>query len=172
MEDQTVPQQAAPDVSGWRTVGRVDAPFDTTAGPILDGFDVQRCYARTPVGALLAATNFMARVTEPVALEQAISALTADTAGQDVLLGLLEENPTAVTGSGAGYELAGYTFLAVGMDTTVVSVVVRAGNGGMVAVPVTLVWDEGTWLVQLPDNGNLPGSPVQTLTGFVPWSAG
>jgi hypothetical protein len=151
--DSPVPT-AAPDAT-WTPVGRVQAPASPTFGPI-DG----RCYEHSATGALFAAAHFLAAVTDPAGLQTAIRDLTVDGTGQQALLDLLAKDPTAVTGSGTGYQLA-------------VSVVVRAGSGGMAAVPITLLWAEDSWLVQLPADGDLTrrATPLQTLTGFTPWSA-
>jgi hypothetical protein len=170
-ENQAAPVSAPR--AEWRLVGRVQAPVSVDHGPVFDADEMARCYSRTPTGALLAAVNFLALTTDPIEVDTAIGVLTADTLGRGVLLDLLEQNPTAVTGTGTTFQIAGFTFLTIGMDTTAVSVVIRADNGGMAAVPVTLVWADDTWLVQLPDDGNIAGraSQVGSLTGFTPFFA-
>jgi hypothetical protein len=170
-EDQAAPVTAPR--AEWRLVGRVQAPVSVDHGPVFDADDMPRCYSRTPTGALMAAANFLALTTDPIGVDTAIRVLTAETLGRGVLLDLLEQNPTAVTGTGTTFQIAGFTFLTIGMDATAVSVVVRADNGGMAAVPITLVWEDDTWLVQLPDDGNIAGraSQVGALTGFTPFFA-
>lgn len=169
-EEQALPQ--APPVAEWRPVGRVDAPFAVEHGPVFNDAGVFRCFARTPTGALFAAANFLAAVTDAGRLERAVTDLTAPGPGQDRLAELAATDPVAITGSGSPYEVAGFTFLSATLETVAVSVVVRVEGGGMAAVPVTLVWDDD-WRIQLPDDGDLTrlASPVQTLTGFVPWQA-
>lgn len=169
-EDQSLPVD--PPAAEWRTVGRVDAPFAVEHGPVLQDGGVFRCFARTPTGALFAAANFLASVTDAARLERAVTDLTAPGLGQDRLAALAATNPVAITGSGTPYAIAGYTFLSTGLDTVAVSVVLTGESGGRVAVPVSLSWD-GDWQVLLPDDGNLTrlATPVQSLTGFTPWQA-
>jgi hypothetical protein len=169
-ENQVVPQ-SGPDAQ-WQGVGRIAAPFAVEHGPILNDGGVYRCYARTPTGALFAAANFMAAVTDAQYLGRVVAELTAPGPGQDRLAELVREDPVQVTGAGTPYDIAGFTFLTYDLRTTTVSIVVRAKTGGLAAVPVTLVWD-GDWLVQLPPDGDLASRAmaIQTLAGYTPWSA-
>jgi hypothetical protein len=174
-EDQSLP--AAAPAAVWRPAGpspsAAAAPSAERAGPLLDAAGVLRCYARTPVGALFAGANFLAAVSDPTVLEQAVVDLTVDGEGQSRLLLLYGFDPTAVVGTGGAYDVAGFAFLSTGLDVTTVAVVLRAEHGGMAAVPLTLVWSEGTWLVRLPDDGGLADRsvPLSSLAGYTAWGA-
>jgi hypothetical protein len=167
--------QAQPTVAPaaqWLPVGRTVAPFTPQSGPVLDDGGVLRCYARTPVGALFAAANFLAALSDPDTLSRAVAELTAPGAGRDVLVELAATNPVAITGVGTPGELRGFSYSSVSLSVVAVSLVIRADNGGMVAAPITLVW-AGDWQVQVPDDGNLTrlARPVTSLDGFVRFTA-
>lgn len=165
VESDVVPT-TAPEAT-WAPRGRVQAPSSRVHGPILD-----RCYSRTPEGAVFAAANFLAAVTDPVGVEAAVRDLTVPGPGQEALLTLLEVDPAQVTGSGAGYAIRAFAVLSYTPEAAAVAVAIRTEDRSLGVVPIGLVWTEGTWLVQLPDDGNLPARGVERLDDFyVPWAA-
>lgn len=169
----TVIPQAGP-AATWSRIGRVEAPSAAGIGPAGPGLG--SCYAHTPAGALLAAANFLAWTTDPARVGTAITQLTADSPGREVLLDQLRTDPARVLGSGSGWQINAFTFLSATPATTAVTIVVRGGSGGFAAVPVTLVWNEedATWQVALPDDGSLVArsAPLTTLDGYTVWQAG
>lgn len=171
-EDQSLPTRAQPPAAQWLPVGRMVAPFAPQVGPVLTDGGVHRCYARTPTGALFAAAGFVAGLTDPEHLTEAVADLTAPGPGRDALLELAETNPVAITGSGQAGEIVGFTYLSTGMSTVAVALVIEAPNGGRVAAPITLTW-AGDWQVVLPPDGELTAlaSPITSLDGYVPFRA-
>jgi hypothetical protein len=173
-EDQSLP--AAAPAANWSPVGpsrgAAFAPSALDVGPVADEAGVARCFVRTPVGALFAAAGFLAGVSDPTSIEDTLEHRAVPGEGQQRLLLLYGFDPSAVFGGG-GYEVAGFTFLSSGLDTVTVSVAVRAGNGGLAAVPVTVVWSDGTWLVRLPDDGDLTARSqlLPGLNGYTVWQA-
>ena len=128
-------------------------------------------YARTATGALFAAAGFMAAVTDVDRIVPAVSELTADGPGRDAILALLDADPTAVTGTGTRYQVAGYLF--TGYTSELAQVTIAIGTtGGYVAVPLALQWADGTWLVLVPPTGDITAQAqgVGSLAGFTPWA--
>ena len=169
--DQTVPA-AAPDTE-WTLVGTVAAPSSDQAGPAITdpATGVRSCYAQTPTGALFAAANFLAATSDPTVIEAAVERLTAAGPGRDTALADIRTNPQSVVGTGARYQVAGFTFLSYKQDSATVSLAIAA-TGGLAGAPLTLVWEDGDWKVDLPADGNPAGqaSAIPSLAGYVPWS--
>lgn len=166
-----------PPASTWAAPNALAAaaPSAPAVGPAQDSSGTARCYARTPTGALFAGAGFLAAVSDPAGVYVAVQDLTVPNRGQDVLLQQVVADPAAVLGAaGGGYQIAGFRPLSVSSDTAAIAVVLRPDAGGLVAVPLTLTWGKGSWLVRLPDDGNLAelSTPLSTLDGFVPWRAG
>jgi hypothetical protein len=165
VESDVVPTTPPP--ATWAPRGRVDAPSSPEHGPLMG-----RCYSHSPTGAVFAAANFLAATTDPAGVEAAIRDLTAAGSGQEALLAILEENPALVVGTGAGYDIRAFAVLSYTPDVAAVVVAVRTGDRSLGVVPIGLTWAEGTWLVQLPDDGDLPANGVDQLDEFyVPWTS-
>lgn len=169
--DAAVPVEA-PDTQ-WELVGTVAAPSSADAGPTVTDPDtgVRSCYARTPTGALFAATNFLAAVNNPDTLVAAVEDLAAAGPGRDTLLELARTDPTAVLGTGTGFQVAGFTFLSATEDVTSVSIAI-GNTGGLAGVPLTVVYEDGDWKVDLPPDGDVAGgaTAISSLAGYVPWA--
>ena len=170
-DDQTIPL-AAPDTE-WALVGTVAAPSSDEAGPARTdpATGVRSCYAQTPTGALFAAANFLAATSDLTVIEAAVEDLAAAGPGRDALLEAIRTDPQSVVGTGTRYQVAGFTFLSYTADVTTVSLAIAA-TGGLAGVPLTVVWEDGDWKVDLPADGNPAGqaAPIASLSGYVPWA--
>jgi hypothetical protein len=170
-DDQTVPV-VAPDTE-WTLIGTVAAPSSAEAGPgIVDtATGVRRCYAQTPTGALFAAANFLAAVNNAETLVAAVDELTAAGPGRDTLLSLARTDPTAVLGSGPGFQTAGFSYLSYTPTTATVSLAI-GNTGGLAGVPLTVVWEDEDWKIDLPPDGDVAGAAaaIPSLAGYVPWA--
>jgi hypothetical protein len=170
-DDQTVPV-AAPNTE-WTLVGTVAAPSSDEAGPAVTDptTDVRSCYAQTPTGALFAAANFLAATSDPALIEAAIDELAATGPGRDTALEAIRTDPQSVIGTGSRYQIAGFTFLSYTEDVATISLAIAA-TGGLAGVPLTVVWEDGDWKVDLPADGNPAGQagPISSLAGYVPWA--
>lgn len=167
--DQSVPS-LAPVSTDWQLVGTIATPTaPRTFGPgEVDG-GVRSCFARSPLGTLYAATNFVASTSDPGIRVDAVRELTADGEGRDRALDLIED---ADPGSGdSGAQIAGFTFLNWDQSYSTVDIALNY-EGTAVHVPIPLRWEDGDWKVVLPADGDLFGNlaPLPNLTGYVPWS--
>ena len=167
--DQSVP--SVPPVStDWELVGSVAAPTaPRSIGPGLVTDGLRSCYARSPLGALYAATGFLATTSEPRLRLPAVRDLAAKGQGRDKALDLITgADPGPATG---GVQLAGFTFLNWDANTSVIDVALRTG-GNVGHLPVSLRWEDGDWKVIFPPTGGIYDAiaPLPNLTGYVPWS--
>lgn len=167
--DQSVP--SVPPVStDWELVGSVAAPTAAKSiGPGMVTNALRSCYARSPLGALYAATGFLATTSQPALRLPAVQNLTAKGAGRDRALDLIEgADPGPATG---GVQVAGFTFLNWDAKSSVIDVALRSG-GSAAHLPVSLRWEDGDWKVIFPPSGDLYSSiaAIPNLTGYVPWA--
>ena len=166
--DPNVPVIAPP--TDWRLVGTVAAPSNPdTFGPGLVDDGLPSCYQHSPVGALYAAANFIAATGTNDLRARAVDDLTAQGAGRNRALELVEEDPVIEEPGGA--QIAGFSFINYSEDRALVDIAFSLG-GGTARAPLALVWMDGDWLVDLPPTGD-PYTAIESvpdLTGYVPWS--
>lgn len=167
--DQSVPA-LAPVSTDWELVGTIATPTaPKTIGPGEVDQGVRSCFARSPLGTLYAATNFLASTSDPRIRVDAVRELTADGEGRDRALDLIED---ADPGSGdSGAQIAGFTFLNWDRSYSTVDIALNY-EGTAVHLPVPMRWEDGDWKVVLPPDGDFYGNlaPLPNLTGYVPWS--
>jgi len=167
--DQSVPV-VPPAATSWDLVGTMAAPSaPTTLGPGLSADGLRSCYARSPLGALYAATGFLAATSDPALRQPAVAALTLASPGRARALDLLQgADPGA---GGSGVQVAGFSFLNYDATSAVIDIALRA-DGAAVHLPVSVRWEAGDWKVVLPDTGQLYEAiqPLPNLTGYAPWS--
>lgn len=167
--DQSVPA-VPPASTDWELVGSVAAPIaPETIGPGVLDDGLRSCFARSPLGALYAASNFLATTSEPRLRLPAVRNLTAEGEGRDRALDLIEGNDTG--GDDGGVQLAGFTFLNWDSNEAIIDVALRTG-GNVGHLPVPLRWEDGDWKVIFPPDGDLYDNiaPLPNMTGYVPWA--
>lgn len=164
---QTVP--ATTPKTEWTLVGTVAAPGTEAAGPGSTKDGLRSCYARSPVGALYAAANFLATTSDPQLRLPAAEQLTAKGEGRDRALELLSGADPG--GTAAGVQVAGFTFLNYSKAAAVVDLAVLA-DGKPVHLPISVRWEAQDWKVVLPPTGDAVAGiqPLPDLTGYVPWA--
>lgn len=170
--NQQIPTSPPPGVS-WQVFKGLALPASAAAGPLVTDGDVVRCFARTPAGALIAATQISARVEFADGWQQV--------ADQSVIAGpgrsaFLREHAKATasqpTGPGSLAQVTGYKFVTYTTDVAVIDTVVRAPTSGSLASSITTVkWVDGDWKLELQPDGSVNSPPrlIQTLDGYVPW---
>lgn len=169
--DQTIPV-TAPANTTWELVGGVAAPTaPETVGPGQVDDGLRSCFARSPVGALYAAVNFVATTSRPDLRLRAVEELTASGEGRTRAIAALTaegEQPASTPGA----QIAGFAFRNYDEQGAVVDLAVRAGTGGQASLGVSLRWEDGDWKVILPPSGEAYDGiqPIPDLTGYVPWS--
>lgn len=162
-----LPPAAAP-VTDWRLVGHMAAPLSRTTGPVKQADGIPTCFSPDPTGALVAAANFLAAMTDSTLRPAALRDLTADTPGRaEALDQLARQGPGP---DSYGLRITGFSFLHYGADGATVDLALAA-QGGYVHLPLQLAWTGGDWRIVLPPTGrpfdSLTGIP--TLTSYIPW---
>src|SRR5215468_2427254 len=135
--DQAVPTKA-PVVDNWEISRHVAVPRSTIFGPATtdpDGF--RRCFAHSPTGALYAAYSAIAAVADQ---RQAIpTARKLMLPGPDTDALIRELGREEPSGGSDPTQLAGYQFLAAGLDRVTVMLAIPVETAYM-SVNLTLVW--------------------------------
>lgn len=166
--DQRVPTTTPADTS-WQLIGTMAAPVAPQLGPGRFGAGLPFCYSRSPMGALYAAANFVAVLTDPALRLPAAKYLTAAGRGRDELI----RQSTSPGGPGSSdMQLAGFVVAPnYTADAASVDLAIRYGRY-FVHLQVPLRWEAGDWRVVVPDNGRpLDGAAqIPDLSNYVPWS--
>ncbi|MEV6133683.1 hypothetical protein AB0M05_43935 [Streptomyces violaceusniger] len=168
-ERQDVPT-AAPRGVTWDLYGAVALPSSKAAGPAVAGEDVARCYARTPVGALLATSQISVRYLaaddwRKVTLTQTVGA------GRDAYIAertKAEESASADRDGGAHGQIAGFKFVTYNDTTAVIQTVWRFPDGRMQAATTTVLWRGGDWRLEYPA-APAAATPLDSLAGYAEW---
>lgn len=157
----------------WGFVGTMQAPSNEEAGPgIVSDTGLRHCYAHSPVGALMAASNIMAMGTDPDLVQEVNEEMVAEGPGQEAALADLERNGT-YEDTPLRTTIVGFQVLGFGPNSSRVDIAVEASNGMFASVTTDLRWEEGDWKVALRDNGqpHIPVAQLQDASGYIPWSA-
>lgn len=165
---QEIPRAAPPDIT-WSLFNNIAVPSSPTAGPLDVRDGVARCYARTPVGALIARQQISIRSSfgpawRPVVQEQMVAG-----SGRDAFARLRAKFvPSSQPGTYA--QTAGFQFLSYSPQSAVIRVASRGSDGRLWATTSTMVWD-GSWKLQPTPDGKTasPAQDLTTLEGFVVW---
>lgn len=169
--DQTVPVNPIAGIR-WTLVDGFAVPFTAADGPTIRGAaDIGYCYSRTPVGVVLAASNFGHGTGSAQPLINSVIAHT-------VVPGPLTSQVAATPASsvpGGGIQLAGFRVITYSPMTASVALALGSSTGaGASYSTVTLVleWSGGDWrVVTQPGPGFfLNQATAPSLAGFVSWS--
>ncbi|MEU2717798.1 hypothetical protein [Streptomyces sp. NPDC007205] len=169
--NQTPPTSTPKDVT-WQLVKGDALPTSPSAGPGKVDGPVARCYAHTPLGALIAVSQIGGRIgvgsnadVIKILKAQAVPGPGVDH-GLKVLAGS-EIGDGKVDGQLAGFQFASYT-----PDTAVINLVGHMNNGSYNVATFTVKWLDGDWKIQLQDTGadSSNVSQVTSTAGYVPWS--
>ena len=167
--DDIVPE-SAPD-SKWELVGTMAAPTaPAQAGPAKRVRGFRRCFAHSPTGALYAAANFWAALSDHPSAEtyrrlaarsRAQRAAIEAAAGQDS-----ERLRT-------GLQVAGYAFNSYNASRATITLAFRLDDGRFFAVDTTMLWDaeRDDWFYEVPlDQARGSITPIADLGSVVAWS--
>lgn len=163
----------APGGITWRLLNGVVLPYSNSAGPGLVQGSVARCYARTPLGALLASVQITYRLVATPDWKAVIEQQFVPGPGRAHFMQLVaqaEKAPGSSQPKGTYTQVAGFNFVTYTPSVAVIDLVVRSDSGSMTASPVTVEWSGGDWKVSLPASGTgPPAQPVSSIVGYVLW---
>ncbi|MBQ1094394.1 hypothetical protein [Streptomyces sp. B93] len=165
-----IPAAAPADVT-WTLYGSVALPSSRAAGPAVTDDDVARCYARTPLGALLATSQISVRYLAAGDWREVTRAQTVG-AGRDAYIadrGEAERTADADGATGAVHgQIAGFRFVTYHDTTAVIQTVWRFPDGRMQSATTTVLWRDGDWKLEYPADPAAP-TPVDSLAGYTAW---
>ena len=164
--DQTI-STTAPETD-WYFKGKIAAPRSQVFGPDQDsGTDTASCFARSPVGALFAAATLAADIYPRDDSTKRALKLRA-VPGPDLDATLNED----LGAPGPISQIAGFRFEDYTADRATITLAARLTDGpnagALGATPMTLVWREGDWYLQLQATSD--SIVLTSLDGFVKWS--
>lgn len=155
----------------WKAAQGLTWPVSDTYGPTQtkDGFDV--CFARSPLGAALAATTFIYSQFDGHKGPDLIDFYVVDSPGKDIALESSDAGGDADGFTELGLSLAGFIATEYTPERVSISSVFTVPNSetGYMGLPTNLVWVDGDWRVKFPDvEENIqPSKPVKGQ--FVEW---
>lgn len=161
----------------WRTVALPSSP---TAGPLVVKGNTARCFAHSPLGALIAAVQIDMRFHtaetaewRTVVYEQMVPSRGREKLAAEVEA-LVKSDPAqaaAPPAPGSIAQVAGFSFISYTPQTAVIDLVVT--DSGRYAVgPVTVSWVGGDWKLDVQPAGTVtgPAQPISSTVGYVAWS--
>ncbi|MEV4440924.1 hypothetical protein AB0K09_18280 [Streptomyces sp. NPDC049577] len=169
--DQTVPTSTPPNIT-WQLVKGSALPTSTIAGPGKVEGHVARCYAHTPLGALIAASQIGDRLGSANNAEafQILKNQTVPGPGVDRDLQAL--NTHELKGGAGDGQMAAFQYVSYSPDAAVMNLVYRMNNGTFNVATFTVKWLDGDWKIKIQDNGadSSNVSQVTSTVGYIPWS--
>ncbi|MET8948221.1 hypothetical protein ABZX30_32985 [Streptomyces sp. NPDC004542] len=167
--DRATPRTPPADLR-WRSLGGTRVPVSAGAGPTQKTGPVLWCFARTPMGAVLAAHVIPAQMTSPdwraVTRDQVVAGF-----GRDLFVSQRSSFSdtrlkTRKNGSYAGFLLAEYS-----SDAATVDVLIKSPGGAYFSTSVRLLWSGGDWKVRPANDGGLHTelTAADGTDGYVLW---
>ncbi len=170
--DLTVPVTTPSGLTWARFAGEWE-PYSADAGPAHVVGSVAAGYARSPLGALLAAQQIGTRYSQPPGLgwRTVTLAQVLPGPGRDAYLRLRATVSDAAPTDGYA-QPEGFRYVAWTPDQAVLQLLAHRGVQYAV-VTMTVRWQHGDWRLELLANGsNSPSvTSLPSPTGFVPWGA-
>ncbi|UNZ16282.1 hypothetical protein [Streptomyces sp. 891-h] len=165
---------AAPEGVAWKLFHAVALPASKAAGPAVVDGEVARCYAHTPLGALLATSQISVRYLAADDWRRVTRAQTVGAGRQSYIEARTESEKTAdpqadeAQDRAAQGQIAGFKFVTYTSGAAVIQTVWRFPDGKMQAATTTALWRDGDWRLEYPADPAAP-TPVDSLAGFVKW---
>lgn len=176
-KDRTVPTLAPAGVT-WSLFHDSLLPMSATAGPARSEGEAVRCFAHTPVGALIATAQISTRYSFADDWELIVERSIAPGPERDAARtahAAAEAATSRPASTGTVMQLAAFKFVSYTDDTAVIQVVRGTDDGLHLASALyTVKWVDGDWRLQV-QAGGAPASMVQkesSVSGFAPWQAG
>ncbi|GAB2945341.1 hypothetical protein [Streptomyces heilongjiangensis] len=158
----------------WKANGTGLVPVSRTAGPLKYDGPVWSCFARTPMGAVMAVHS----ITDHLSYDgwrEVVERQVVPGAGRDALIRTrTQSGDKSTTGSPDAGGYTGFTVLTYNRSQATVMVLVSGmGGGGYGSASVTVRWQDGDWKLVPEADGTIYGGVAQVsgTDGFVTWEA-
>ncbi|RNL59185.1 hypothetical protein [Arthrobacter oryzae] len=158
--------------SKWELVGKIAAPTDPkTFGPgVTDEDGFRSCFAKSPTGALYAATNILAMGSsgDPVLNRKATDQLLMPGPGRDIA----RADSSSKSTSNSTVQFRGFVIKSYSPSAANVDIAFQTDKGLLGHAVLPLQWADGDWKLAIADSGQLINEIAQLrdLSGFIPWS--
>ncbi|WP_413102876.1 hypothetical protein [Streptomyces sp. Inha503] len=153
----------------WKKLGAIMVPSSPSAGPLRAEAGMWWCFARTPMGAVLAAHIIPVQMSgaawRTVAEQQLVPGEPRDKFVADKATTDQTSQENSAIERFAGFSLSSYS-----RDTATVRLLIASPVGGYLSMSVSVRWRDGDWKVMPQDDG-APYSPAKQAapSGFVMW---
>lgn len=161
---------AVPTDITWRTLGIVQVPVSSSAGPTRFQGALWWCFAHTPTGAALAATVIPTQMSEPgwrtVTAQQVVSGK-----GREMFEFLRSQTTDTVRRSdGSSSSYVGFDVLSYTSTAATVALLIK-GSEGFLTTSVEMRWSDGDWKVLAGSDGSLTSglTTVQNAGRYLVW---
>lgn len=152
-------------------------PVSKSVGPTttIDGFD--SCFARSPVGAALAAQSAIYSQYDPAhSVTDSLNHYIADSPGKAASVTLSAKTNDAEALRTSGMNPAGFVVDAFSQDGADLTLVFSRPDSptGYVGIPCSVIWVNDDWRIHVLDNGELASGRGTTPSkgDFVAWEGG
>ncbi len=162
-------QEPPPNIE-WVLVGRIAAPSSEGHGPgSVEDDGYRSCYARTPLGAVLAVSNWTAMGSDAELSEGLPERLLAQGPGRDAAL--RNPDPPASDDNDTSIQIAGFRLVSYDGEEASVQLAFTSSMGLNLVFTIDARWEDGDWKQVLADDGAAitPPYPLESITGFVRW---
>ncbi|MGP3925284.1 hypothetical protein [Streptomyces sp. 8N616] len=167
--DDAEPTSTPGDVR-WETLGAAKVPASQSAGPLRKDGPVRWCFARTPLGAVIAAHTIPVQMSgddwRTITEQQVVPGMP-----RDIFATRRATLPDSSAESGTSGSFAGFSVASYSPDSAEVRLLIKGPQGGFMQTTVSMRWTDGDWKVEPGSDGSLYSSvtSVTATGGFIMW---
>lgn len=157
-----------PPAAAWALVGHIAAPRIPGVGPGVVTPGDRRCYQHSPLGALLAAANWL-----PVGMLASDPRTGMDHFVPGRLRDTFARQPVAAIDPNTTVATVAFRMTVLARDAVDVQIALRINGAlGYVTLPMRWTTPQGDWRVQLLSAAEpLDAGGLDSLADYIPWSA-
>ncbi|MGP3973558.1 hypothetical protein ACTWQF_05855 [Streptomyces sp. 8N114] len=170
-EDTARPTSAPKDVA-WKNLNDTLVPTSPSAGPTQVSGPVWWCYARTPMGAVMAAHSILTHMSDAdwrtVAEQQIVSGK-----GREEFISQRSAMSQAAVESEETGVYSGFSVVSYSKNAAELRILIKSAGGTLGSTTVSMRWSGGDWKVKPRTNGALFTSSTSAMSsgGFIKWGA-
>jgi hypothetical protein len=170
------PKQEPSEIT-WKKFRFIWVPFSAASGPAREQGGVASCYARTPIGALIAAAQTATRATLAADWRQLAEKQFIPGPAADAFIRRLEQatrNAPVLREDPGMLQPAGFKILTYTPDQAMIALLYGTPGGTVYQVGVySLIWQGGDWKINPGPDGKVEVMLHQptTVDEYIPWGS-